>query len=154
MVDGVCDSDKIPASELPHRESQSLESYPLYRTSSIEELGEIPVHWEVKRLKHLATVNDEVLAETTDPRLEIQYVDIGNVDSVKGITGKEDLVFEDAPSRARRIVDQGDVIISTVRTYLKAIARIEAADVNIIVSTGFAGSTPSSSKRWLYGLRS
>ena len=76
------------------------------------------------------------------PDMEITYVDIGSVDSVAGITGTEDLVFEDAPSRARRIVRQGDIIISTVRTYLKAIARIESTDANLIASTGFAVIRP------------
>ena len=116
--------------------------YPAYKPSGAEGLGDIPAHWEVRRLKYLATVNDEALPETTDPDLEITYVDIGNVDSIAGITGTEDLVFEDAPSRARRIVRQGDVIISTVRTYLKAIARIEPTDANLIVSTGFAVIRP------------
>ena len=116
--------------------------YHTYGSLSTEWLGEIPAHWHLRRLKYLATVNDEALAESTDPSVEIAYVDIGNVDSVEGITGREELVFEDAPSRARRIVRQGDVIISTVRTYLRAIARIEAADANIIVSTGFAVIRP------------
>ena len=116
--------------------------YPAYKPSGVEWLGEIPAHWEVRRLKYLATVNDEALSEDTDPDMEITYVDIGNVDSVAGITGTEDLVFENAPSRARRIVRQGDVIISTVRTYLRAIARIESADANLIVSTGFAVIRP------------
>ena len=116
--------------------------YPAYKPSGVEWLDEIPGHWEVRRLKYLATVNDEALAETTDPNTQIAYVDIGNVDSVEGITDRENLVFEDAPSRARRIVRQGDVIISTVRTYLRAIARIEAADAHVIVSTGFAVIRP------------
>ena len=116
--------------------------YPEYKPSGVGWLADIPTHWEVRRLKYLATVNDEALAETTDPDMEISYVDIGNVDSVEGITGKEDLVFEDAPSRARRIVRPGDVIISTVRTYLRAITSIEAADSNVIVSTGFAVVRP------------
>ena len=116
--------------------------YPTYWDSGVEWLGDVPIHWKVKRLKYLATVNDEVLAETTDPNMEIAYADIGNVDSIEGITSKEGLAFEDAPSRARRIVRQGDVIISTVRTYLKAIARIEATDANTIVSTGFAVLRP------------
>ena len=60
--------------------------YPVYKPSGVEWLGEIPAHWEVKRLKYLATVNDETLPENTDPNKEITYVDIGNVDSVKGIT--------------------------------------------------------------------
>ena len=112
--------------------------YPAYKDSGVEWLGEVPVYWEVKRLKYLATVNDEALPETTDPSMEIDYVDIGNVDPIQGITDVEKLVFADAPSRARRIVRQGDVIISTVRTYLRAIAQIEATDANLIVSTGFA----------------
>ena len=116
--------------------------YPAYKPSNIEWLGEIPKHWEVRRLKYVATVNDEALPETTDPDMEIDYVDIGNVDSVRGITGAESYVFENAPSRARRIVRQGDVIISTVRTYLKAIARIESTNSNLIVSTGFAVVRP------------
>ena len=119
-----------------------LKPYPAYKPSGVEWLGEIPAHWEMKRLKYLATVNDEALSETTDPGTEITYVDIGNVDSVRGITGTEDLVFEDAPSRARRIVRRGDIIVSTVRTYLKAIARIESTDANLVVSTGFAVIRP------------
>ena len=119
-----------------------LKPYPAYKLSGIEWLGEVPAHWEVRRLKYLATVNDEALPETTDPDMEFTYVDIGNVDSFRGITGTEDLVFEDAPSRARRIVRQGDVIVSTVRTYLKAIARIKPTDANLIVSTGFAVIRP------------
>ena len=112
------------------------------KDSGVEWLGEVPVHWEVKRLKYLATINDEALPETADPGMEIAYVDIGNVDSIRGITDVEELVFEEAPSRARRLVRQGDVIISTVRTYLRAIAQVEATDANLIVSTGFAVIRP------------
>lgn len=45
--------------------------------------------------------------------------------------------FHDAPSRARRIVKTNDVILSTVRTYLRAVASIPDHDNDIIVSTGF-----------------
>ena len=51
-------------------------------------------------------------------------------------------MFKDAPSRARRIVKDGDIIVSTVRTYLKAIAYIENPPKNLIVSTGFAVLNP------------
>ncbi len=116
--------------------------YSDYKPSGDVWLGDIPTHWLVQRLKYLATVNDETLPENTERGLEIAYIEIGNVDSIKGITGIENLEFEDAPSRARRIVRQGDVIISTVRTYLKAIARIESLCTNLIVSTGFAVIRP------------
>ncbi|RLD05858.1 MAG: restriction endonuclease subunit S, partial [Chloroflexi bacterium] len=112
--------------------------YPAYRDSGVEWLGEVPEGWEVKRLKNIADINSEVLPETTDPNFELQYVDISNVDSRGMILDAQDMRFEDAPSRARRIVRHGDTIISTVRTYLKAIAFIENPPNNLIVSTGFA----------------
>lgn len=116
--------------------------YPEYKDSGIEWLGKIPAHWEVKRLKRLATINDEVLPETTDPNFEISYVDIGSVDSTDGIAHRETYVFANAPSRARRIVRHGDVIVSTVRTYLRAIVPIVHPEPNLIVSTGFAVIRP------------
>lgn len=102
----------------------------------------VPVGWEVRRLKFAVTCNDEALSETTDPDYEMAYVDISSVDLVNGITAIETLRFEEAPSRARRIVRDGDTIISTVRTYLKAIAAIEEPPDNMVVSTGFAVVRP------------
>ncbi len=127
---------------ISHAVTKGLDPDAPMKDSGVAWLGEVPAHWEVRRLKYLATVNDEVLPETADPSMEIAYVDIGNVDFIQGITDMEELIFDNAPSRARRIVRQGDVIISTVRTYLRAIAQIEATDVNLIVSTGFAVIRP------------
>lgn len=112
--------------------------YSAYRDSGVEWLGEIPAHWEVKRLKYLATLNPESLMEDTDPTLEMTYVDIGSVDSLGRIVDREQLTFATAPSRARRLVRDGDVIVSTVRTYLRAIAPIRDPEPGTIVSTGFA----------------
>jgi type I restriction enzyme S subunit len=72
----------------------------------------------------------------------MQYVDIGNVDSSGAIGELVTYRFEDAPSRARRRVRDGDIIISTVRTYLQAIAQINLPPSNLIASTGFAVVRP------------
>ena len=130
------------AALISHAVTKGLNPNAPMKESGVEWLGEIPAHWDVKRLKYLATVNDEALPETTDPGMEIAYVDIGNVDSIQGITDIEVMVFEDAPSRARRVVRQGDVIVSTVRTYLRAVAQIENTYGDLIVSTGFAVIRP------------
>ena len=119
-----------------------LPAYPHYKPSGIEWLGDVPGHWEVKRLKYSASINDEALPETTDPGFEISYVDISSVDPSTGIIAAENMVFERAPSRARRMVRDGDTIISTVRTYLRAIAPIQHTEPNTIVSTGFAVVRP------------
>ncbi len=97
---------------------------------------------ERRRLKYVATINDEALAEDTDPDYELQYVDIGTVDSSGIVHEIATYRFSDAPSRARRQVRDGDVIISTVRTYLQAIAPIKEPPKNLIVSTGFAVVRP------------
>lgn len=96
-----------------------------------------------QRLKYAATINDEALSESTDADFELAYIDIGNVDSQGRVQDIVNYRFEDAPSRARRIVRDGDVIISTVRTYLQAIAPVENPPDNLIVSTGFAVVRPS-----------
>jgi len=120
----------------------SFPRYPKYKPSGVEWLGDVPEHWDVSPLKAVATHNDEVLDESTDPEHEILYVDISSVDGVSGISVKEPMPFANAPSRARRRVRDGDVIVSTVRTYLKAIARICDPESNLIASTGFAVIRP------------
>ena len=120
-------------------------SYPSYQQFSHPRwpgIDAAPVDWEVRRLKFAVTCNDEALSEATDPYYEMAYVDISSVDLVKGITTVETLSFEEAPSRARRIAKDGDTIISTVRTYLKAIAAIKTPPCNMVVSTGFAVVRP------------
>lgn len=119
------------------------QTYTEYKESGVEWLGEIPRHWDSKPLKYLCTYNDEVLPETTAKDAEIQYIDIGSVSAVNGISKIETMIFKDAPSRARRIVRDGDVIVSTVRTYLEAIAPINNPPENLIVSTGFAVIHPN-----------
>lgn len=94
------------------------------------------------RLKYYTTYNDEVISESTNPDHVINYVEIGDVNEVEGITKSTELTFEKAPSRARRIAKSGDTIISTVRTYLKAIAFVDDASDNLVVSTGFAVFRP------------
>jgi type I restriction enzyme S subunit len=95
-----------------------------------------------RRLKYAATINNEALSEDISPDYELQYVDIGNVDSSGAIQEIATYRFNASPSRARRIVRDGDVIISTVRTYLQAIASIQDPPDNLIVSTGFAVIRP------------
>lgn len=111
------------------------------KDSGIEWIGEVPEHWEVKRLKNVVECNAKSLGENTPKDSIIKYVEISDVDHVHGINNIQSLMFGEAPSRARRITQKGDIIISTVRTYLKAIAKIE--DDDIIVSTGFAVLHPT-----------
>ena len=91
-------------------------AYSEYKDSGVEWLGEIPIHWDSKPLKFLCTCNDQVISDSTGKDYELEYVDIGSVSSLHGITKTENMIFSKSPSRARRLVQDGDVIISTVRT--------------------------------------
>lgn len=115
-------------------------------------MARLPDGWSEKPLKRVARINSDKLLETTDPDYEIEYVDIGNVTLETGIERTERFRFEDSPSRARRQVKDGDTIVSTVRTYLKAVARIADAPANLVVSTGFAvlRAGPDLDPRFLY----
>lgn len=98
--------------------------------------------WSRKRLKFCASYNDEVLSEETDALEQIYCVEISDVSLVDGIQRITSMPFYQAPSRARRKVRSGDILISTVRTYLKAIAAVDSATDNLIASTGFCVVRP------------
>ena len=116
--------------------------YTAYKPSSVEWLGDVPAHWEVRPLKHWVGINEAVLPETTEPDFEFHYLEIGAVGTGVLIEQPNRICFADAPSRARRIVRNGDTIISTVRTYLKAVWTHHETNGNLICSTGFAVLTP------------
>ncbi len=108
------------------------------KDNGIEWIGEIPEDWKIIPLKFLASHNDDVLSENTPDDLEFDYIDISSVQYGSGIINKQHITFGNAPSRARRIVRNNDVIISTVRTYLKAVAIIPDISKLTVASTGFA----------------
>jgi type I restriction enzyme S subunit len=108
------------------------------KPSGIDWLGDIPTGWEVKKIKHVTSANKKSLSEdSTDPNYEFDYVDIGNVNNEGKILELQNYFFANAPARARRLAENGDVIISTVRTYLRSMARIKNAK-GLVFSTGFA----------------
>jgi type I restriction enzyme S subunit len=122
----------------------SFPRYEAYKDSGVDWLGEVPSHWRCAPLKTVSTVNDDVLSETTPSDFEMRYVEISDVELGRGILATTAVVFGEAPSRARRRVKDGDVIVSTVRTYLRAIAQVISPPGNMIVSTGFAVVRPRS----------
>ena len=127
---------------ISHVVTKGLDDSVAMKESGVEWLGEVPEGWKVLPLKYITTNNDDVLSDNTDKNYEFNYVDIGSVDASIGIVKYEKLIYANAPSRARRKVKSGDIIVSTVRTYLRAIASIEDKKDDLIVSTGFAVIRP------------
>ena len=107
------------------------------KDSGVEWIGEIPIDWSTTPLKYVVSSNDEVLSENTNPGCEFRYIEISDVNQFSGIGPGKKLSFSISPSRARRILRENDVLISTVRTYLRAIGTVRKCRGNLIGSTGF-----------------
>ena len=69
----------------------------------------------------------------------IDYVDISSVDNIaKEIVSYQTISSKDAPSRAKQLLKRGDILVSTVRPNLNAVAMIESETENLMVgSTGY-----------------
>jgi type I restriction enzyme S subunit len=96
--------------------------------------------------------------EQKDPRLapetSFEYIDISSIDrEQKIIAATTTILGKDAPSRARKIVQSGDVLVSTVRPNLNAVAIVPPKLDRQIASTGFCVLRPNSKildSRYLY----
>ena len=81
---------------------------------------------EIVKLKEIADFNKESMSKNSNYEF-INYLDTANI--TNGV--------EEAPSRAKRIVHNNDIIYSTVRPNLCHYGIIDSSVENMIVSTGF-----------------
>ncbi len=111
-----------------------------------------PDGWCSADLDSLARVNPEQVGNRTDPEHLLEYLDIAAIEQPGVIGATRTLRFSEAPSRARRLARNGDILVSTVRPYLRNFARIREAPDNLVVSTGYAVIRPGSvvDGRFLY----
>ena len=114
-----------------------LESEP-----EVEQIGEvseevpfeIPKKWKWLRLAFLVEKARQKVPDKT-----FYYVDVSSVSSGKGLIGKMAIIeAKQAPSRARKIVEEGMVLFSTVRPYLKNVCLALKIPKETIASTAFA----------------
>lgn len=92
-----------------------------------------------KRLGEIARFSSRTRNPEERPEEEFEYVDITAINANLGvIENTQRLLGKEAPSRARKVIREGNIIVSTVRPYRNAIARVPANLDNQICSTGFA----------------
>jgi type I restriction enzyme, S subunit len=104
------------------------------------------LHTEAIRGVGLRTLGDLVLINARERSRdfehgEIEYVDISSVKEGR-VDVPSPLRLEEAPSRAQRLVVDGDTIWSCVRPNRRSYAFIDNPPPNRVVSTGFAVLTP------------
>ena len=97
---------------------------------------EIPENWKWVRLRELVYNRNQIT-----PKETFSYIDIGSIDNIhQSLHDAENIIKpEEAPSRARKPVEIGDILYSTVRPYLHNQCIVNRKFSHIaIASTGFA----------------
>ena len=97
---------------------------------------DIPESWEWVRLRALTYNHGQ-----KKPTSEFCYIDIGSIDNKHQRLNEQETIVapEKAASRARKIVNEGDILYSTVRPYLHNMCIIDRKfSREAIASTGFA----------------
>jgi|Wag4MinimDraft_10_1082650.scaffolds.fasta_scaffold00388_2 type I restriction enzyme S subunit len=103
---------------------------------------ELPLNWEIKMLTNVTQINKNNISTSTPEDYEIEYIDISSINDIGKIEETAHYNYGNAPSRAKRLVNIDDVIVSTVRPYLKSFSIIKEDKENLVCSTGFAVLTP------------
>lgn len=104
------------------------------------EMGEVPRGWKVGSLADFAVLNPESWTAKKHPKT-ISYVDLANTKDNE-IAAVAEFAFDEAPSRARRVLRTGDTIVGTVRPGNRSFAFIYEPTNNLTASTGFAVLRP------------
>lgn len=103
-------------------------------------------------LGRVCDINPESLPDSTDRDFRFHYVDLSCVQTGRIGLPKEQITFGDSSPRARRKIQEGDVLLSTVRPNLQGFAIVEREHSSAIVSTGFAvlRAKPKTDTRYIY----
>ena len=105
---------------------------------TVSELSEIPEGWKVEPLGELADLNPESWSRSNSPA-NVEYVDLANT-KWGVIETTQNFLWEDAPSRAKRVLRAGDSIVGTVRPGNGSYSLI--GNDGLTGSTGFAVLRP------------
>ena len=118
------------------REGKIKKEKPLPEIAKDEVPFDIPESWKWVRLRVVVYSRGQV-----SPRSKFSYIDIGSIDNKNQRLNPEENIIDanQAPSRARKIVEQGDILYSAVRPYLHNMCIIDRPFAYApIASTGFA----------------
>jgi type I restriction enzyme S subunit len=98
----------------------------------------VPTRWRTVKLGEVCVSKAETPNPADAPDSTFVYVDITSVDNVsKRIVAPKELIGRNAPSRARQIIRTGNVLLSTTRPNLNAVALVPPELDGQIASTGF-----------------
>ena len=97
-------------------------------------------NWRMGTLNEFIEDKKRILRATKfyKPNEVVHYIDISSIDNkAHSMTSTTEFVFNEAPSRAQQIVQNGDVLVSMVRPNLRNVAIVSSEDKNLVASSGF-----------------
>lgn len=98
-------------------------------------MSKLPHGWIVVPIDTITTKPTQKIPKDNE---EFSYIDIGSIDrETKRISDPQKVLGKDAPSRARQLVNTGDVLVSMTRPNLNAVALVPDSLDGQIASTGF-----------------
>ena len=100
--------------------------------------------WQLFRLGEVCTTNNQTLKKGSKHET-ILYLDTGSI-TQNVISELQEYTIKEAPSRAKRLVQEGDVVYSSVRPIQNHYGLIQQPAENLVVSTGFIVATPIKEK--------
>lgn len=100
-------------------------------------IGAIPKDWYVKTLGEIASIDSENLSNSTPGDFTFNYISLEDVENGT-LKSHSEQKFSRAPSRARRVLKNKDILLSTVRPNLQSHLLFEEKKGNWVCSTGFS----------------
>src|SRR5699024_2788893 len=104
--------------------------------------------WEMKKLKYISSINPKL--DSNFPS-SFNYIDLESVNKGK-INKTSEFTNENAPSRAQRVAQKGDVFFQTVRPYQQNNFVFLGASIPTVVSTGYAQIRSNINSSYIYNL--
>lgn len=112
---------------------------------------QLPEGWAKAKISDVSIRTEQRQPQSDE---NFTYIDIGSIDrETKRISDPQFLSGSEAPSRARKIVMAGDILVSLTRPNLNAVALVEDNFKNQIASTGFEVIRPNGiNSRYIYSV--
>lgn len=109
-----------------------------YRSHYLSLSHSLQTRSDVVRVGELCKLSNEVAPLSSWPSEDFFYFEIGGVDSASGEAVPDATRCNEAPSRAKYLIRSGDLLVSTVRPNLKAVALVSDEYDAAVCSSGFS----------------
>ena len=108
-----------------------MKPYPIYKPSGVPWLGDVPAHWEIKKVKYIASLSGQ---KTDRVVLGTRYVGLEHVIPGAGRFVEDTDGMQAEAESTVNVFSEGDVLFGKLRPYL---AKSVVADTNGVCSSEF-----------------